>query len=177
MPEVDLTTVHLEMTSPEQLRPKRVELDGLEVRQVELPSPEFSRFLYVLVGREFDWTDRLPHDRETWLSYLDRPELETWAMYVRGTPAGYYELERQPGNDFEIRSFGVAPYFVGRGLGGHLLTHAVERGWANGARRVWLHTCTHDHPHALNNYLARGFREFYREVTKRRLPDPRPWHA
>ena len=53
--------------------------------------------------------------------------------------------------------------FTGRGLGGALLTEAVERAWAAGAARVWLHTCTFDHPAAIPNYLARGFTVFRTE--------------
>ena len=56
----------------------------------------------------------------------------------------------------EVASFGVLPQFIGRGLGGLLLTAALERAWEEGTRRVWLHTCSWDHPHALANYKARG---------------------
>ncbi len=56
----------------------------------------------------------------------------------------------------EVASFGVLPQFIGRGLGGLLLTAALERAWEEGTRRVWLHTCSWDHPHALANYQARG---------------------
>jgi hypothetical protein len=38
-----------------------------------------------------------------------------------------------------------------------MLTKAVERAWALGAARVWLHTSSLDHSSALSNYLARGF--------------------
>jgi len=36
-----------------------------------------------------------------------------------------------------------------------------------GASRVWLHTCTLDHPSALANYKARGFRIFKEVVSQR----------
>jgi hypothetical protein len=32
--------------------------------------------------------------------------------------------------------------------------------------RVWLHTCTKDHPHALSNYQARGFQVFRTETIE-----------
>ena len=57
-----------------------------------------------------------------------------------------------------IHNFGLLSQFIGQGLGGHLLSQAVKRAWAWGASSVWLSTCSHDHPHALKNYLARGFR-------------------
>jgi len=46
---------------------------------------------------------------------------------------------------------------IGQGLGKHLLSCAVRDAWALRPTRVWLHTCTLDHPHALSNYEARGF--------------------
>ena len=56
-----------------------------------------------------------------------------------------------------IECFGLRRPFFGKGIGGAMLSRAVERCWALGAKRVWLSTCSHDHPHALDNYRARGF--------------------
>lgn len=44
------------------------------------------------------------------------------------------------------------------------LDEAVQRAWALAPNRVWLHTCTLDHPAALSNYLARGFVPFGEET-------------
>ena len=95
---------------------------------------------------------------------MDWSELKTWVAYVSSNPAGYFELETQPEGSVEITSFGLLPSFIGRGLGGYLLTVAVQKAWHMGAARVWLHTCTLDHPNALQNYCARGFR-VCRELT------------
>jgi GNAT superfamily N-acetyltransferase len=70
---------------------------------------------------------------------------------------------RAAGGSVEIAYFGLLPEFVGRGLGAHLLSAAVERAFESGARRVWLHTCTKDNPAALPNYLKRGFVPFRTE--------------
>ena len=153
---------YLEMTSAEDLRPSPLP-PGFEVRQARIPSPDLNRFFYVAVGGDCHWTDRLAWTRAEWLAYLDRPELETWIGYQEGMPAGYCELERQPESQVELKYFGLLPQFTGRGLGGALLTAAVERAWATGASRVWLHTNTLDGPAALNNYQARGFRIFKTE--------------
>jgi len=79
--------------------------------------------------------------------------------------AGYFELQRGDDGSVEIVYFGLVPKFIGRGLGGPLLTRAVQEAWAmgGGAKRVWLHTCTLDSPRALPGYKARGFREFKTE--------------
>ena len=45
MDEVEFkTTTYLEMNDPDELRPRRVEFDGLEIRQVETVAPEFHWF-------------------------------------------------------------------------------------------------------------------------------------
>ena len=94
-------------------------------------------------------------------------------------PAGYFELEAQPEATSQITYFGLLPSFIGKGIGGYLLTQAVDRAWqmSPDVRRVWVHTCTLDHPGALPNYLGRGFRIFKEEEHQVLLPDepPGPW--
>jgi len=172
-----VTTYHLEMTDPAALRPARPPRADLEVKQAKVPCPELNRFFYTAVGGDWYWIDRLKWSYERWQTYLDRPELETWLGYSGGTPAGYFELEAQLGSNVEIVYFGILPQFVGQGLGGALLAAAVERAWQMGPTRVWVHTCTLDHPSALGNYLARGFRIFKQETAHEDLPEqtPGPW--
>ncbi len=78
-------------------------------------------------------------------------------LRVNGETAGYFELRRHDDGAVEIAYFGLLPAFTGQGLGKFMLTKAVERAWARGANRVWLHTSSLDHSSALSNYLARGF--------------------
>jgi GNAT superfamily N-acetyltransferase len=172
-----VTTWYLEMTAPGELRPKRSERADLALVQIDVPTPELNRFFYSAIGGGWYWLDRLPWTYAQWMKYLDRPELETWIFYVAGLPAGYFELEMQAGGDVEVAYFGLLPRYTGKGLGGHLLTAAVERAWQRGARRVWLHTCSMDHLAALAHYQARGFRLYREETEDEDLPEksPGPW--
>jgi GNAT superfamily N-acetyltransferase len=172
-----VVTTHLEMRSRAELRPARPGATRFDLVRAEIPCPELNRFLYASVGADWSWYSRLSWDYRRWLEYLDRPELETWVAYVAGTPAGYFELERQPGNDVELAYFGVMRRFIGKGFGGELLTAAITRAWDTGAARVWVHTCTLDHPQALPNYKARGFQVFRVEEKDEDLPDTplEPW--
>jgi len=174
---VSVTTYYLELRDPGELRPGRRPPEDFEVRRAAIPCPELNRFLYTAVGGDWYWIDRLRWTYAQWLRYLDRPELQTWVAYCAGTPAGYFELEAQAGGDVEVAYFGLLPCFVGQGLGGALLTAAAERAWAMGAARVWLHTCTFDHPKALANYQARGFRIYRQETKLEEVPDAPvgPW--
>ncbi|MBX6382128.1 MAG: GNAT family N-acetyltransferase [Microbispora sp.] len=163
---MDVTTWYLEQTSPADLRPGRTPSLPAQVVRAEVPSPEFSRFLYTAVGGDWHWTNRLPWTWKQWKDWLDRPGVETWVAWVRGTPAGYAELVAQDGGMVEIASFGLLPYAIGQGLGGWLLGEATARAWdlaerwpgREPTRRVWVHTCSLDGPAALANYQARGFR-------------------
>jgi GNAT superfamily N-acetyltransferase len=159
------------MTDRSQLRPAGSGASSFQLIRAEIPCPELNRFLYTAVGTGWWWYSRLAWDYRRWWAYLDRPGLETWIASVSGTPAGYFELERQEGDNVELAYFGLLPGFIGQGLGGALLTAAITRAWDMGAGRVWVHTCTLDHPHALSNYQARGFRIFRTEENTEDLPD------
>jgi GNAT superfamily N-acetyltransferase len=151
---------YLQMNDVAELRPAAKLREDVEIRQQERPDPAMNRRLYCLVGEPWQWVDRLVWTDDEWLAYVRRPEIETWVLWSGDEPAGYFELEDEPDGSVKVAYFGLAPSFIGRGLGGYLLTVAVERAWAKGANRVWVHTCTHDHPYALANYEARGFRVY-----------------
>jgi GNAT superfamily N-acetyltransferase len=119
--------------------------------------------LYRDVGEQWFWHDRLEWSDEDLAVHLASPEVGLWELLVGDESAGYYELQRHGDGGVEIAYFGLVPKFIGRGLGGWMLTHAVREAWRMKARRVWLHTCTLDSPNALPGYKARGFRAFKTE--------------
>ena len=154
---------HLELTAQADFHPASSKGPVLEVRQSSIPCPDLNRFFYATVGKAWSWIDRLGWTDDQWMAYLDRPELTTWIGYLSGTPAGYFELEAQAGQSVEILYFGLLPQFIGAGIGGTFLNTTVETAWKLGGKRVWLHTCSLDHPTALANYQARGFKIFKEE--------------
>ncbi len=168
MSAVPVTTWYLEQTSPADLTPAAEPSAGSAVTVVraEVPSPEFSRFLYTAVGGDVSWIDRLGWSPERWRAYLERPGTETWVAYERGTPAGYIELDAHDEAAVEIAYFGLVPAFRGHGLGGRLLSFGTARAWDLADRwpgrpptkRVWVHTCSLDGRYARANYERRGFR-------------------
>lgn len=157
---VTVTRHYLEMSDPSELKPSRPPKAETRFTRVPIPMPELNRFFYTAVGGHWYWTDRLAWSHAKWMQYLDREELETWVVWNRDMPAGYIELESQPEKNIEIAYLGLLPPFIGKGLGGYLLTQGVRRAWERNPRRVWVHTCSLDHPGALNHYLARGFKVF-----------------
>jgi GNAT superfamily N-acetyltransferase len=85
--------------------------------------------------------------------------------------AGLLELDfRMPG-ECEVSFFGVTTKFIGTGAGRWLMNQALVRAWSRPLRRVWIHTCTFDHPAALAFYIRSGFRAYAREIEI--VEDPR----
>lgn len=151
------TRTYLEMRDPAALRPSPVPDVPWRVKMLDPCPPAMWRFLYIEVGRRYRWIDRLDWTDAEAAAYLNDPGVSVWMLEVDGEPAGYFELRRDAAGDVEIAYFGLMHSYIGRGLGGHLLTIAVREAWALGPSRVWLHTSDLDHPAALPNYLARGF--------------------
>lgn len=121
------------------------------------------RQLYHDVGEQWYWHERLKWTDDELETHLTSPNVALWELLVDDESAGYFELYQHDDGSVEIDYFGLKPKFIGRGLGGMLLTRAVEEAWALGGQRVWLHTCTLDSPRALPGYQARGFRPFKTE--------------
>ncbi|WP_330172892.1 GNAT family N-acetyltransferase [Streptomyces sp. NBC_01498] len=181
---ITVTTWSLEQTSPADLRPAAEPVGDVRIARSEIPSAEFSRFLYTAVGGDVRWTDRLSLSYADWHEAVSRPGVETWVAYERGTPAGYAELAAGDDGTVEIVYFGLLPAFRGRRIGGHLLSYATARAWDTAERhpgrpptkRVWLHTCSKDGEHAMDNYLRRGFALFDTKVTEEpEVAAPGPW--
>ena len=152
------------MTSPDELEPARINGPEPAIERLRSCSVDFFRFLYEEVGRSYRWTDRLSWTDDMIERHLATPGVSLWLLSWDDKPAGYFELREHDDDSVEIAYFGLLPEFIGRGWGKYLLTHAVRSAWQLGARRVWLHTCTLDHPAALPNYLRRGFRPVRQEV-------------
>lgn len=155
---------YLEMKSPEDLKPAAVPEPEPRVTRVAHCSPELFRYLYAEVGRAFRWTDRLSWTDEQVQRHLADSRTSVWLMSWQDAPAGYFELQAHEDYSVEIAYFGLLPDFIGRGWGKYLLTRAAQAAWGLHPNRVWLHTCTLDHPAALPNYLSRGFRPLREEV-------------
>ena len=160
----EITVYYLQMQSRSQLIPGR-EAPGLDICEARVKQWPLNRFLYQFVGGAWDWTDKLSWSDLQWQSYAESDDVRTWVAYYEGSPAGYFELEKQAGKDVEIKYFGLAPAFIGKGFGGRLLTAAIEQAWDWGeVKRVWVHTCSLDHPGALSNYQARGMQLYKTEL-------------
>ena len=169
MNNIDVTTWYLQFegTPPAQVTwPADVVLT-----EAEIPSPELSQFLFRTVGGPWRWFSRLSWNYQQWLDYLTQQQVRTWILTVKGTPAGYIELLKHADQSVEIKFFGLLPQFIGQGLGAPLAKAAVMLAaqWTTG--KIWLHTCSADHPSALKNYQHAGFVITHTETSVEALPE------
>jgi GNAT superfamily N-acetyltransferase len=171
VPTVEVQRTYLQMMRPDELEPVRAGDPAVRIERATGLAPSFYRYLYREVGRPWHWIDRLSWSEEDVRRHLARPEVAVWLLHCADAPAGFFELRRHEDGSTEVAYLGLLPEFVGRGLGKPLITAAVEAAWAGGANRVWLHTCTLDHPQALASYIARGFRPFKEETYPVDLPE------
>ncbi len=161
-----LVTTYLEMTRRADFRPAYIDAATFSIEQMQTPDVSFYRFLYNAVGEAWRWRER------NLLSDAELSEVlscaKVFVLYCQGTPGGYVELA-QHGDSTEIAYFGLRPRYFGQGLGKHLLSYGIAHAWADGAKRVFVHTCNLDGPHALDNYKKRGFKVY--DVHYEPLPE------
>lgn len=53
---------------------------------------------------------------------------------------------------------------IGTGAARFLMNRALETAWSRELARVWVHTCTFDHPSAVAFYQRFGFHPFRRQI-------------
>jgi len=153
-----VTRTYLQLMSPGQFRPGLGHFPDVTLEPLPAADAALYRHCYRTVGQEYHWRDRWDWTDDRIQAHLAEPVITVYLARRSATLAGYYELRRVTDDDsVEVAYFGLVSAEFGRGLGKHLLSCAVRDAWALGPTRVWVHTCTLDHPNALPNYVARGF--------------------
>jgi len=154
---VATTVSYLEMRAPLGGDPVAPPSDDVDVSRLTRPGVAEYRELYRGVGESYVWTERLLMDDARLGIILADERVEVFVLREAGEQAGYVELDRRVEGEVEIAYFGLFPRFYRRGLGRYLLDWAIRRAWSYSVDRLWVHTCTLDHPRALPTYLAAGF--------------------
>ena len=131
------------------------------------PDFQLNKFFYKQVGKKHRWIDRLIWSDEKWMTYISNRNLETYVISKYDELVGFFELLYNPElKETEISYFGLLEEYIGKGIGGFALSSAIRKAFEKNINRVWLHTCTLDHPNALKNYIARGMTVFKKENIK-----------
>jgi GNAT superfamily N-acetyltransferase len=160
---------HLEMTERPVPRPDPP--GAWTLRRIESPGLDWFRDLYCRVGEEWLWFSRLQMTDAELAAIIQSPLVEVHALVQDGRDEGLLELDFREAGQCELAFFGVTARLIGSGAGSWLMNRALERAWSRPVARVWVHTCTFDHPVALAFYQRSGFRAFRRQIEI--VDDPR----
>ncbi len=161
---------HLEMIE----RPRPTPLRASALRLVRWPQPDLVKYrtLFARVGTPWLWFSRAVLADQKLAAIIENPAVEVYAVTdPRGIEVGMVELDFRDLPNCEIAYFGLVPELNGGGHGRWLMAETLARAWRKDVTRVWVHTCTLDHPSALGFYRAQGFVPFKREIET--FPDPR----
>jgi GNAT superfamily N-acetyltransferase len=131
---------------------------------VERPDLEWYRGLYREIGEPWLWFSRLRMTDEQLRAILDDTGYDVFALSYAGADQALLEFDRRSFPDIELSFFGVTADLIGKGAGRALLQHCLPLAWEHNPQRVWLHTCTSDHPGALGFYMKFGFVPYKRAI-------------
>ena len=153
----------LELKDLKNLKTNSINEKKYLVKKIK-PDFQLNKFFYKQVGKKHRWIDRLSWSDGKWINYISNKNLETYIISESDELVGFFELLYNPElKETEISYFGLLEEFIGKGIGGYALSVAIKKSFEKNIRRVWLHTCTFDHPNALKNYIARGMTVFKKE--------------
>ena len=128
---------------------------------------DLNKFFYKQIGKKHQWTDRLIWQDKNWIDYVSNEKVETYILRTEDDLIGYFELIFEV-NNCELAYLGILEEYIGKGLGGFLLSEALKVVLKK-IKRDWVHTCSLDHPNAIENYKLRGMKIFKTETLRRKV--------
>ena len=157
----------LDITSINNLNFKSKPSDKYSLNKENKNRFDLNKFFYKQIGKKHQWTDRLIWKDKHWIDYVSNENVETYILQTKNDLVGYFELIFE-GNNCELAYLGILEEYIGKGLGGFLLSEALKIGLRK-SKRVWVHTCSLDHPNAIQNYKLRGMKIFKTETIRRKV--------
>ena len=156
---------YLEINSLKELIEKNKPFNDLYIEKVNPPNFQLNKFFYKEIGKKHKWTDRLIWSDKKWIDYLENNNVNTYILKRDKDLIGYFEqIFYKDELECEIAYFGILEEYIGKQLGGYLLSEAIKISFKIGSKRIWVHTCSLDHKNALQNYLSRGMKIFKSEI-------------
>jgi len=162
--QIAAVVTHLEMRSRLPLRREQTKQGEFALRRVPNPDLVWYRELYRRVGEDWMWFSRLIMDDATLTTIIHDPAVEVYALRHRSRDEGILEIDFRRFPEIEIAFLGVTSSILGKGAGRYLMNRALENAWGRTPSRIAVHTCTLDHPRALEFYLKTGFIPYSRSI-------------
>jgi GNAT superfamily N-acetyltransferase len=150
----------LEMTAKPPARPVRPLPAGAALQRRGAADLAAYRDLFRRVGEEWMWFSRLVMPEDQLRRILEDERVELYFLVHDGAPTGLLELDFRAEGQCELAFFGLVREAIGQGAGRYLMDQAITRAWARPIRRFWVHTCSFDHPGAVDFYRRSGFRPY-----------------
>ena len=155
---------YLEINSLKDLKTSKFFPDDCSIDLSDPADFQINKFFYRSIGKEHRWTDRLVWTDKQWIEYISNQKVKTYILKKVDDLAGYFELIfHEEKKETEIAYLGLLKEYQSKKLGSFILTSAIKNSFTNYTNRVWVHTCSLDHKHALNNYISRGMRIYKTE--------------
>jgi ribosomal protein S18 acetylase RimI-like enzyme len=159
---------YLELKSLKDFNEVKKPSKDYSVELVNSKDFQLNKFFYKNIGKNCNWVDRLIWTELDWTKYISDERLSTYILKDKEEIAGYFELLfNKDTKEAEIVYFGILEQYLGRKLGGYLLSEAIKFSFNMGCIRLWVHTCSLDHKNALPNYQSRGMKIFKSETLIR----------
>ena len=160
---------YLEISIEDNFKIKLKPSEDYKIELLESNNFELNKFFYKQIGKKYQWIDRLTWKNSDWIKYVSNKKLKTFILKKKEDLVGYFELILNVEiYESEIAYLGILEQYFNKGCGGYLLSEAIKKSFELGTKRVWVHTCSLDHPNAIENYKSRGMRVFKTEVLKRK---------
>jgi len=155
---------YLEIRSLKELSEIKKPNNNYELKKASKDNFQLNKFFYKQIGKNHNWVDRLEWKDKNWIQYVSNPNLFTFILKNKSEIAGFFELiYHKNKSEIEIAYFGLLEEYLGKKLGGYMLSEAIKISFSFSINRVWVHTCSLDHKNALKNYLSRGMKIYNSE--------------
>ena len=145
-------------------RPKPVRpLDRpMVLQRVEKPGIDAYRALFRAVGQDWLWYSRLTMPDDALRRILEDPVSRSMSCRPCGGRSACWSSTSVSRDSASSPFSASSRRLSGRGLGRFLMDQALLKAWARPIERpierLWVHTCTFDHPAAIGFYRPLGFR-------------------
>ena len=156
---------YLHINSLRDLKERNKPSDDYSLSLIDPINFQINKFFYKSIGKNHKWKDRLSWSEEEWINYVSSKNVRTYVFKFKNDLVGFFELIfHYEKNETEIAYLGILEEYQNKKLGSYLLSEAIKKSFSNNMQRVWVHTCSLDHKHALKNYISRGMKIFKTEI-------------
>lgn len=162
--KIAMVVTYLEQLSP----PDRAVIaapEGTSLQRWHDVTVETYLDLFRAIGEPWLWFGRLLKTPQQLTDLFRDPRHQIYVVTRGQRRVGLLELAYQDEGNVEVSYFGLVPDETGRGAGQWLMDEAQRLAWSKPiTKRLWVHTCTADHPAAIAFYQKMGFMPYARGI-------------